>query len=102
MVFMIIPAENVSVGIDLTEILGLAAGICTSFSLLPQLIKLIREKEAENLSLFYLITLFVGIGLWIWYGFLREDVPIVLTNACSLALNVSIIVASLKYKRKAL
>jgi MtN3 and saliva related transmembrane protein len=88
------------VSVNLTEIIGLGAGICTSLSLLPQLIKLLKEKKAEDLSLFYLIILFVGIGLWIWYGILREDVPIIATNGFSLLLNGIVIVLGIKYKKK--
>ena len=84
---------------DQTQIVGLAAGICTSISLLPQLIKLLRHKKAEDISLFYLIILFVGLGLWIWYGILREDIPILVTNGFSLIINGIIIFLGVKYKR---
>ena len=82
-----------------TEIVGLAAGICTSISLLPQLVKLIKNKKAEDISLFYLIILFIGLGMWIWYGVLREDVPIMATNGFSLVINGIIIVLGIRYKR---
>ena len=82
-----------------TEIVGLSAGICTSISLLPQLIKILRHKKAEDISLFYLAILFIGLGLWIWYGVLREDVPIVVTNGFSLVINGIIIVLGVRYKR---
>jgi MtN3 and saliva related transmembrane protein len=82
-----------------TEIVGLSAGICTSVSLLPQLLKLLRHKKADDISLFYLVILFVGLGLWIWYGILREDIPIVVTNGFSLVINGIIIVAGIRYKR---
>lgn len=81
------------------EIIGLAAGICTSLSLLPQLIKLLKNKKAEDISLFYLGILFVGLGLWIWYGVLREDLPIMLTNGFSLLVNGFVIVLGVRYKR---
>ncbi len=83
-----------------TELIGIAAGICTAISLLPQLIKIIREKEARNISLFYLVILLAGLSLWIWYGVLKDDLPIIATNVVSLALNVAIIVMGIKYKRK--
>jgi MtN3 and saliva related transmembrane protein len=86
------------VGVDVTEIIGIAAGICTSLSLLPQLIKLIKTKKAEDISLFYLIILLCGLGLWIWYGVLRKDIPIIATNSFSLFLNAMIIMAGIKYK----
>ena len=82
-----------------TEIVGLAAGICTSISLLPQLFKLLKHKKAEDISLFYLIILFIGLGLWIWYGFLRDDIPILVTNGFSLVINGIVIVLGNRYKR---
>jgi MtN3 and saliva related transmembrane protein len=81
------------------QVVGIAAGICTSVSLIPQLVKLIREKKAEDISLFYLIILFIGIALWIWYGVLRDDVPIIATNGFSLAVNALVIVLGIRYKK---
>jgi MtN3 and saliva related transmembrane protein len=83
-----------------TELIGIAAGVCTAISLLPQLIKIIREKEARNISLFYLVILLAGLLLWIWYGILREDLPIIVTNVTSIVLNVAIIILGIRYKRK--
>jgi MtN3 and saliva related transmembrane protein len=83
-----------------TEVVGLIAGICTAVSLLPQLVKLIKTKKAEDLSLFYLVILLVGLSLWIWYGVLRDDMPIILTNSFSLLLNIVIIIIGIKFKRK--
>jgi MtN3 and saliva related transmembrane protein len=86
--------------VDKTQIVGIAAGICTSVSLLPQLIKLIKTKKAEDLSLFYLGILFIGIALWIWYGTMREDVPIIATNSFSLLINAIVIILGWRYKRQ--
>ena len=82
------------------QIVGLTAGIFTSISLLPQLIKLLKHKKAEDISLFYLIILFVGLGLWIWYGILRDDIPILVTNGFSLVINGIVIFLGVKYKRR--
>lgn len=81
-----------------TGIVGIAAGVCTSTCLLPQLIKLIKHKKAEDISLFYLLILFAGLGLWIWYGALRKDLPILVTNGFSLVINGIIIVLGVRYK----
>jgi MtN3 and saliva related transmembrane protein len=83
-----------------TQWVGIIAGIFTAVSLLPQLIKLIRNKKAEDISLFFLIILFCGLALWIAYGFLREDVPIIATNIFSLIINAAMIVLGIKYKSK--
>ena len=81
------------------EIVGIAAGICTSLSLLPQLVKMIKTKKAEDISLFYLLILLTGLSLWIWYGAMRDDAPIIFTNSFSLLLNVILIVLGIKFKR---
>jgi MtN3 and saliva related transmembrane protein len=81
------------------KIVGIVAGICTAVSLLPQLIKIIRNKKAEDISIIYLVTLFCGLALWIWYGFLREDIPIILTNVASIILNVLTLFLGMKYKK---
>ena len=82
------------------NVIGLIAGILTSISLLPQLIKIIKKKQAEDVSKPMLIILFCGVGLWIYYGWLREDIPIMATNALSLLLNLSIMIASVRYRSK--
>ena len=79
--------------------IGIAAGICTAVSLLPQLIKIIREKKAEDISIIMLFTLLVGISGWIWYGLLKQDWPIVATNSFSLLVNLLIIYFTFKHKR---
>ncbi|MBA2563722.1 MAG: SemiSWEET transporter [Chitinophagaceae bacterium] len=75
------------------------AGILTSMSLMPQLIKTFKTKTAEEISLVMLFTLMLGIALWIYYGILRKDLPIIITNAFSFLLNVTLIGLRLKYKK---
>ncbi|TDH26197.1 hypothetical protein EXU57_11955 [Segetibacter sp. 3557_3] len=81
-----------------TQTIGIIAGILTASSLLPQVIKIIREKKAEDVSIMMLIILMLGVALWIYYGILREDLPIIVTNAFSLLLNITTVVLRLKYK----
>lgn len=79
--------------------IGIVAGVLTSVSLLPQLVKIIKEKKAEDLSYFTLVILLLGLGCWIWYGILREDLPIIITNSFSLLVNFSVIVVTARYKK---
>jgi len=82
-----------------TEIIGFGAGICTSISLLPQLFKLLKHKKSDDISLFYLGILFVGLMLWVWYGIKREDLPIIATNGFSLIINAMVMFFGFRYKR---
>jgi MtN3 and saliva related transmembrane protein len=84
---------------DISQYVGIGAGAFTAFSLVPQLFKIIREKKAENISYFMLAILLTGLAGWIWYGILKEDWPIIITNAFSFVINLFIIIFSAKYKR---
>lgn len=81
-----------------SEIIGIAAGICTGISLLPQLIKIIREKKADHISVVMLLVLMAGLGGWVWYGILKEDYPIIITNSFSFLLNCCIIFFRIRYR----
>ncbi|HKH60614.1 MAG TPA: SemiSWEET transporter [Flavitalea sp.] len=81
-----------------TKIVGIAAGIFTGSSMLPQLIKIIKEKKASQVSVFMLLILIAGLGLWVWYGFLKEDWPIIVTNLFSLVVNLIMMFLRYKYR----
>lgn len=83
-----------------TQVFGLFAGICTSSSLLPQLIKTIKEKKSEDISKLMLFILMTGVAAWVVYGVLRKDLPIILTNSLSLLLNITMVFLRFKYSRK--
>jgi MtN3 and saliva related transmembrane protein len=83
-----------------TQVIGIASGVLTSASLVPQLVKIIRQKKAESVSLGMYIVMLIGFCGWIWYGVEKKDIPIVATNCFSLVTNVLILVFSLKYKQK--
>lgn len=78
--------------------IGVTASVFTAISLIPQLAKLLKEKDATNISFGMLFVLFIGLSMWVWYGFLREDWIIVISNAFSLAVNAVVIALSFRYK----
>jgi MtN3 and saliva related transmembrane protein len=79
---------------------GMAAGILTSVSLLPQLIKIIRCKRSDEISLGMFFILLTGLVLWIYYGWLKQDFPLVITNTFSLLITLLIIGFTIRYKIK--
>lgn len=80
--------------------IGVAAGILTAISMMPQLIKTIREKKAGEISPFMLLLLMSGLALWVWYGCVRKDWPLIITNAFSFLLNSAMLILRLKYGRQ--
>jgi len=85
---------------DWTKIIGIAAGICTASSLLPQVFKTLKEKKADEVSLAMLLVLQGGLILWIVYGIKRSDFPIIATNCFSLLVNITMVFLRIRYKRK--
>ena len=80
------------------NIVGIAAGILTSVSMLPQLVKMIKEKKPTDISVVMLVTLLSGLGMWVWYGLLKSDLPIIITNCFSLLVNVLILILRQYFK----
>ena len=83
-----------------TEIIGIAAGVFTGVSLLPQVIKIAKEKKAQDISLTYLFTLLSGLCLWIVYGYLKKDLPVLITNIFSMLVNLTTIILGIRYKKR--
>jgi len=83
----------------IASFIGIIAGICTSASLFPQLLKIIRERKAEDISWGMLVILISGLGLWVVYGFMKNDLPIILTNLFALVINALTIWFTYKYKK---
>ena len=83
---------------DKTQWIGIIAGVLTATSMLPQVIKVFKEKKAEDISLLMLIVLLSGIALWVVYGVMRNDFPIIATNAFSMLVNLVLVGLRIKYK----
>jgi len=78
-------------------IIGLLAGTLTTIAFLPQLIKTLKLKETKDLSLWMYIILCTGVFLWLVYGLLIKDLPIIAANGISLILGSIILFYKLKY-----
>jgi len=83
-----------------TELLGLIAGAITSIAMLPQLIKVIKEKNAEDISVVMLLVLITGLSLWVWYGILQDELPIILSNGFSVLVNLTLLICCIIFKKK--
>jgi MtN3 and saliva related transmembrane protein len=83
-----------------THLIGIAASVFTSATLLPQLVKIVKEKNADGTSYGMLGVLFVGLSLWIIYGVRKEDLIIIIANAFSLLLNLVVLILTFRYRKK--
>ncbi|MDH6252645.1 MtN3 and saliva related transmembrane protein [Chryseobacterium sp. H1D6B] len=81
------------------NILGIVAGVLTSVSMVPQLIKVLKEKNVDDISWVMLLVLITGVSLWVWYGIIKSEWPIILSNAFSVLMNLSLLVCYMIYKK---
>ena len=79
------------------QILGLVAGAFTSLSATPQLIKTWKSKEVHDVSLRMFLFLTLGNSLWLTYGILKSDVPIIVTNAVAVTCNAAMLYLKIRY-----
>lgn len=79
-------------------IIGIAAGTLTTIAFVPQAIKIYRTKNAQNLSILTFSIFSIGVLLWLVYGILIKEAPIIIANAITLILIILIVVMKIRYK----
>jgi len=84
---------------DGVEALGLVAGFVGAFAFAPQAVKILRERDATNVSALTYAMVLLGAVMWAGYGVLRGAPSIVLWNV--VAAGLALLVLSLKLVRRA-
>lgn len=79
-------------------IIGLSAAFCTTISFFPQAYHTIRTKDTSGLSLIMYSIFSFGIVLWLVYGIVISDAPIVIANICTLIPTLTILVLKIRHK----
>jgi MtN3 and saliva related transmembrane protein len=79
-------------------IIGLVAATLTTISFIPQAIKTIRTKQTKDLSLTMYSIFTTGIFLWLVYGILVRDIPLIIANAVTFLFTFTILALKIRYK----
>jgi MtN3 and saliva related transmembrane protein len=66
------------------DLIGLIAGLFTSLSSIPQIVRVVRLRSARDLSLTTLLMFGVGLALWLAYGIYLHELPVIIWNGFSL------------------
>ena len=83
----------------LPESLGFIAGVLTTGSFIPQLIRVVKLKSAREISTLFTALLLLGSILWLAYGIYFRLMPVILWNSISTVLVAALMGAKLKYGR---
>lgn len=80
------------------QLLGLAAGMLTTIAFLPQVIKTWKSRSAKDLSLGMFSLFCAGVVLWLTYGILVRDIPVIAANFMTLVLASTLLFFKLRFK----
>lgn len=78
-------------------LIGIIAGILTTISFIPQVIKSISSRNTRDISLLMYLTFLTGICLWLIYGIIITNIPIIFANSVTFMLVGAIIVMKIRY-----
>ncbi len=81
------------------EFFGYFAAILTTAAFLPQLIKTLNTKKADDVSLITLIMFICGVCSWIIYGYKISSSPILIANIITFLLNLLILISKIYYSK---
>jgi MtN3 and saliva related transmembrane protein len=79
--------------------IGILAGTLTTLAFVPQVIRVWRLKSVKDLSIWWLIIFCTGVSTWLIYGFMINDLPVILANAATIFLLILIIIAKIIYQK---
>ena len=78
-------------------VIGIFATFFTLWSTVPQIRKSLRTKKTDDVSKWLIISLIVGLSLWVLYGVTKGDMIIIVANSIGVSLNVFLLILKLKY-----
>jgi len=81
-----------------TTIIGLIAALCTTLSFLPQALQTIKTRDTKGISLSMYSLFTFGTILWLTFGILSVNYPIMIANGVTLVLALIILTYKIKYK----
>ncbi len=81
---------------DLVEPIGFVAASLTSLAFLPQVVRTIRTRDTAGISLWTYVLFCTGVALWLAYGLLRADLPVIFANGLTLALSGVVLALKLR------
>lgn len=77
--------------------IGIFATFFSLWSTVPQIKKSLKTKKTDDVSKWLIISLIVGLSLWVVYGIVKGDIVIAVANAIGVTLNLILLSLKLKY-----
>ncbi|TVP41998.1 SemiSWEET family sugar transporter [Candidatus Nitrosocosmicus arcticus] len=86
----------------LLTFIGFMATCFAVSSTLPQIMKAIRTKKSDDVSIRFILILIIGLMFWVIYGIGKDDIVLILGNSAGMGLNICLLFLKVKYSIKPL
>ncbi|MGE5480385.1 MAG: SemiSWEET transporter [Chloroflexota bacterium] len=83
---------------EFSQWFGFVAAGLTTGSFIPQVIKILKTKQAKGISIAMYIIYVIGISFWLLYGIMIKQYPIIFANTLTLLLSSTVLLMKIKYK----
>ncbi|MFA5529298.1 MAG: SemiSWEET transporter [Thiohalomonadaceae bacterium] len=83
---------------DAVNALGLVAGSLTTLAFVPQVVKTLRTRSAEDISTFMFLLFSAGVFLWLLYGIALGALPVILANGITLVLALVVLLLKFRFR----
>lgn len=80
-----------------TFLVGIVAGTLCAISFIPQVLKILKTKETKNLSLVTFMVFSAGVFLWLIYGIMIMEWPVIIANGVIFTLAILVVIMKIKY-----
>ena len=77
--------------------IGLGAAFCTTVAFLPQVIQTWQTRSTKDLSLPMFLVMTAGVFLWLVYGLILHDIPLIAANGTTFVLSGTILYFKLRH-----
>ena len=75
-----------------SDYVGSIAATCTTLAFIPQAIHSYKTRDLSGISLPMYSIFTLGVAMWLVYGLLKQDWPIIIANTVTVALSAMILV----------
>ena len=83
----------------IVTIIGIMATVFAVSSSIPQIIKGLKTRKTDDVSIWLVIVLITGLSLWVIYGIGINDLLIAIANSIAVAINTFLLILKIKYSR---
>ena len=83
----------------IVTLIGIMATVFAVSSSIPQIIKSIKTRKTDDVSIWLVIVLIIGLSLWVVYGIGINDLVIIIANSIAVCINTVLLILKIKYSK---